>query len=115
MIPKGPIMGVLLAAGALAPSAFAEPRGTSITITSTGLDLSDARDAAIMADRVDQAARQACGGSARFWSEYRLARVWTVEHFEACRATAKAEALAQLGAPLSDQAARQNTPLAAAR
>ncbi len=115
MALNGLTMGVLLVAMAFAPLAFAEPRGTSITITSADLDLHDPRDAAVMADRVDQAARQACGGSARFWDEYRVARAWTVAHFDACRSAAQADALARLGAPPSVQAVRPTAPAAAGR
>lgn len=83
-----------------AAPALAEPTRAEIAVSSAGLDLSSPPDAALMAQRIDAAARQACGGSPRFWTEYRLARAWTVEQFNSCRGRAEADALAALNAPL---------------
>lgn len=104
MLRNAPALAAI-AVLALAIPAHAELTRAQIAVSSAGLDLSSPPDAALMARRIDAAARQACGGSPRFWSEYRLARAWTVEQFNSCRAQAETDALAALDAPLVAAAA----------
>jgi UrcA family protein len=60
------------------------------------LNLNDEQDAKIMLQRIERAAKKACGGHAAF-SSY----TGSLEHtFEECRSKAIQRALKQLGAPL---------------
>jgi UrcA family protein len=80
-----------------------ESRTTRIVVAHSDLDLDRPADARIMAARLDDAARRACGGSPRFDPNYDFARPWAVKTFEECYAAAMDAALAELGAPRVSQ------------
>lgn len=84
--------------GGAAPVA-AEPSRFQAVVARGDLDLENEADARLMADRLDEAARRVCGGSPRFYAEYKHARAWAVEAFETCHAAALERAVADLNAP----------------
>jgi UrcA family protein len=60
------------------------------------LDLSTARDAAIMVDRVDHAARQVCNVKAITDPAYGAVRTYAITQFNACHEQAMQAALSRL-------------------
>jgi UrcA family protein len=65
------------------------------------LNLSEARDAAILLDRLSRAAEQACGG--RPFSFYELDDTHLRQEYHRCHADALARAVEKVGAPLVKQ------------
>lgn len=90
----------LVLSATFAPLAQAETeQGWRVPVAYADLNLARTEDARIMAERLDEAARFACGGSPHFDANYRSARAAATRRFEECRAQAIDAALAQLDAP----------------
>lgn len=93
---KNTITSVVVIVAALTITAPALAEADSVAVAYGDLDLSTQADAKILADRIDQAARRACGGSPRFDQDYRLAHAAVNRAFEACHDRAVAHAQADM-------------------
>lgn len=94
------VIALAMGATAFAPSAQAETEQSHrVSVAYSDLDLTRSDDARIMASRIDEAARFACGGSPRFDANYRGAKAAATRRFETCRGDAIDAALADLNAP----------------
>lgn len=74
--------------------------GWNISVPYGDLDLTQQSHARIMAERIDDAARRACGGNPRFDPNYRTGPARATQRFETCRTRAVESALADLNRPL---------------
>lgn len=100
------IAAALLSTPIVTGVAEAEPRHR--TVDYSDLDLSDARDAARLVERLDNASRAVCGGNPRNDANYRFARQFVIEAFEECRADAMNQAMAEIQAPAVQRAYAQS-------
>jgi len=69
------------------------------------LNLSTPQGAAMLRDRIEHAAAQACGGSPIFATNYRMAPRFERAAFEECRSNARNQAYAELRARLAPMVA----------
>lgn len=69
---------------------------TQVAVRYDDLDLSTAKDAATMVERVDQAARNVCGAKAINDPEHRVVRTYVIARFSACHEQAMQSALARI-------------------
>lgn len=90
---------ITAALAAAAQPALAETDETQVSVSYADLDLSREADAQIMLDRLEAAAREACGGDTRYRREHRLSRNQARREFEGCVSTALRGAVADLDAP----------------
>lgn len=105
-IPQAKIIGALcLASLAFVGPAFAQE---SLKVRCRDLDLTQAADAAIMAQRLDLAARDVCGRPFHVVGS-RIPYRRTGAQLEACRQAAMNNALTQMDAPLVTQAYLQQS------
>lgn len=97
MIRSFHIAGAALAALIAASAASADPAMDyvvhRVNVAYGDLDLSTAGGRAALQARVDAAAAQACGGSAKFASTYRDAPLFHEQAFQRCRNEARHEAV----------------------
>jgi UrcA family protein len=97
MIRSCHIAGAALAALITASAATADPSLEfvvhRVSVPYGDLDLSTAGGRAALQMRIDSAAAQACGGSAKFAATYRDAPQFHEQAFERCRDTARHEAV----------------------
>ncbi|MBY0563528.1 MAG: UrcA family protein [Hyphomonadaceae bacterium] len=100
------VAAALLATPVMAGAASAEPRQR--TVDYSDLDLSDARDAATLIERLDRASRAVCGGNPRNDPNYRASRHFVIEAFEECRAYAMSQAMAEFESPAVQHAYAQS-------
>jgi UrcA family protein len=75
-----------------------------VPVSYADLDLSREADARIMLDRLDRAARRACGGRPEFDSTFRFMASALEEGYRECRSAAMSGALTALGAPVVHRA-----------
>lgn len=93
---KDLISTIIVVAAAFTITAPAMAEADSVAVAYGDLDLSTQADAKILAERIDQAARRACGGSPRFDQDYRLAHAAVNRAFDACHDRAVADAQADM-------------------
>jgi len=92
------LIASLLSAAALAPAAHAGPdvRTVQVRVSSAGLDLTTEAGAGLYLKRLARAATAACGGQ----PDYSPLVLSSEKRFQACRAKALADGVAQSASPM---------------
>lgn len=104
MSPKPFLFLIAVALTTNAQASVERERILSVAVSRADLDLTRPADAAVLLQRVETAARKACGGDPRRHPSYEVMPRYVRKAFAECRVDAVARAVDEVGSPMLSRA-----------